>query len=163
MRIVPNSSGGNMSFEEIVNSRELILGISVLGLMLMVFMLLLLREQKRAYYLAMFSHRQETAQLTQRHADIEGTLQFLDAIQEKPELMDKVGEYARQAMAASLLQRLAILSESIAKMEKRIQQALSNGYYSSADIYRREVKQLQQEQIALTRLADSFGTSHSMV
>ena len=152
-----------MSFEEIVTSRELILGISVLGLLLMVFMLLLLREQKRAYYMAVFNRRQETAQLAQRHADIEGALQFLDAIQEKPELLDKVGEYARQAMAASLLQRLAILSESIAKTEKRVQQALSNMNYSAADSHRREVKQLQQEQIALTQLADSFSSSYSTV
>lgn len=149
-----------MSVQYLSDKMPLVL--SVLGLLLIVIAMLHMREHKRAYYSALFMPREEASVAAPRHADIEGALKFLDTIQDKPELMDRVGEYARQAMAASLLQRLAILSETISYLEKEVQTASKRGSWTLADRYRDEVEKLQQEQIALTQLAESYNSMHSM-
>lgn len=149
-----------MSFQYLSDKMPLVL--SVLGLLLIVLAMLHMREHKRAFYSAILVPREEAPVVAPRHADIEGALNFLDTIQDKPELMDKVGEYARQALAASLLQRLAILSETISYLEKEVQSASKRGSWSLADKYRDEVEKLQQEQIALTQLAESYNSMHSM-
>lgn len=99
---------------------------------------------------------------TEMHAEVAGAVAYLDQIQARPELIANLGEYSRQALAASLMQRLAILAGTAKAVQAELSKAeanrakYGNTYASQAKICREQLTQLEKDQQALQQLADQL-------
>lgn len=100
---------------------------------------------------------------TEMHAEVAGAVAYLDQIQRRPELIDNLGEYGRQALAASVMQRLAILADTIKVVQAELKTAernraqFGNLYKANTQICREQLTQLEQDQLELQRLADDLA------
>jgi len=98
------------------------------------------------------------------HLEVAATLEYLDQIQERPELMDRLGQTSREVLTASLLQRMSLLAGTLAVMHKELEQAESSYAYNSTSFrathvsnIRDEITQLQADQQALHQLCELLG------
>ncbi len=158
-------------FEELTKTEWLLGGIAVILLLLLIAVLAVLHEQRHTTWMARFDSDVDRAlerigKATQHYAEVAAAVAYLDQVQGKPELIAKLGEYSRQAVAACLLQRMAILSETIKAVQQRLQYSedmLAQGYTSHRDkaaTCRKQLAQLQADQQALQQLAEELSAPH---
>lgn len=105
---------------------------------------------------------------TNHHVEVAGAVAYLDRLRARPELIANLGEYSRQALAASLMQRLAIVGKTIEEVQSALRKneaGLANhrpGYYSSvSEGCRKQLTQLQADQQNLQHLADQLSSALS--
>jgi hypothetical protein len=98
------------------------------------------------------------------HREVAATLAYLDQIQERPELLQRLGKISREVLAASLLQRMGLIAATLAVMHQKLELSekayASYGYTSQATLVtniRREIAKLQADQQALHQLCELLG------
>ncbi len=155
-------------FEELTKTEWLLGGIAVILLLLLVVVLAVLREQRYSHWETRFDSivdhgLERLGKATEMHAEVAGAVAYLDQIQARPELIANLGEYSRQAIAASLMQRLAILADTIKTVQKELmnhEASLARGYRdheTNVKTCRSQLERLLQDQQALQELADQLA------
>lgn len=128
------------------------------------FSIMLMSRSLRKYTLSFYMSDEidrsikSMVQAGKRSIEIDSVLAYLDNIQERPELMNNLEQFSRDALAASILQRISALSETILDLHAKLRK-----YENSAmDVYKREehikrlraeINVLESDQIQLHKLA----------
>jgi hypothetical protein len=99
---------------------------------------------------------------TQHHVQVNAVLALTEQFQQRPELINRLGEYSRQVVAAAIMTRINGIANDIKVVQGVLSQnekSVANGYAGHTSIKRNKAKlaELQADLEAMNTLAQQFA------